>query len=156
MIVFPLLCLNKENCSMLWLGERYRIVMKKRLEPFWISQTRHSSSVVKLVLMASGKWPLKYKQTSTFRKLEGWSQLKSLHPSIASLGSSDEIKESKKVSLRQKMSNWWTFKKAEICERMDKSSTQILFKFQWQTDKELLDPLDPELASISHDGMMMQ
>ena len=59
MIVSSHLCLNKENCSMLWLGERYRTVMKKGLEPFWISQTRHLSNAVKLGLITSGKWSLK-------------------------------------------------------------------------------------------------
>ena len=54
-------------------------------------------------------------------------------PSIASLVSSIaslEIEESEKVSVRQKISNLWAFKKAEICESSEKSSTQILFKFQ--------------------------
>ena len=142
MIVSSHLCLNKENCSMLWLGERYKIVMKSRLEPFWISQTTHSSSVVNLGLIANGKWSLKYKPTPPLRNLEAWSQRKSFHPSIASLVSSIaslEIEESKKVSVRQKNSSLWGFKKAEICESSEKS-TQILFKFQWQKDKELLHP----------------
>ena len=101
MIVSSHRCLNKENYSLLWLGEWYKAVKKKRLEPFWISQTRHSSSVVNSGLRASGKWSLKYKQTPPFCKLEGWSQQKSLYPSTASFGSSDEIEESKKVSVRQ-------------------------------------------------------
>ena len=53
-------------------------------------------------LITSGKWSLKYKQTPPLRKLEGCSQPKSLYTSIGSLGSSDEIEESKKVSVRQK------------------------------------------------------
>ena len=36
MIVSSHLCLNKENCSMLWLGGQCRIVKKKRLEPVWV------------------------------------------------------------------------------------------------------------------------
>ena len=156
MIVSSHLCLNKENCSMLWLGERYRAVKKKRLESFWISQTRHSSSVVKSGIRASSRWSLKYKQTASLRKLEGWLQPKCLYPSIASLGSSDEIEESKKVSVRQKISNWWTFKKAEICESFKKASTHILFKFQWQTDRELLHPPGARAASISYECIMMQ
>ena len=156
MIVSSHRCLDKENCSILWLGERYKIVKKKRLEAFWISQARHSSSVVKLGLRASGKWSLKYKQTPPFCKLEGWSQRTSFYPSIASFGSSHEIEESKKVSVRQEISNWWTFKKAKICESLENSSTHILFKFQWQTDKEHLHPPGQGLASISHDCMMMQ
>ena len=108
------LCLNKENCSMFWLGERYRTVIKKRLEPFWISQTRHSSSVVKLGLIANGKWSLKYRQTPPLRKLEGSLQRKSLHSSIVSPGSSDEIEDSKKVSVRQKISHWWTLKRLKF------------------------------------------
>ena len=126
--------------------------MKNRLNPFWISQTRHSSSVINLSLLASGRWSLKYKQTSLLHILEGWMQRKSLCPSIASLGSFHETKESKKVSVIQKISNQWTFKNAEICE----SFTQTLFKFQWQTDKELVHPPCPGLASIFHDCMMMQ
>ena len=133
MIVSSHLCLNKENCSMLWLGERYRIVMKN-----FEFQTRHLSSVVKLGLIASSKCSLKYKQTPLLGKIEGWSQRKSLYPSIVSRESSDEIEESNRVSVRQKISNWWTFKRAEICESLEKSSTQILFKFQRQTDMELL------------------
>ena len=156
MIVSSHLCLNKENCSMLWLRERYRAVKKKRLEPFWISQTKHSSSVVKSGLRASSRCSLKYKQTASLRKLEGWLQPKCLYPSIASLGSSDEIKESKKFSIRQKISNWWTFKKAEICESLKKSSTRILFKFQWQTDRELLHPPGTRVVSISYECIMMQ
>ena len=68
MIVSSHLCLNKENCLILWLGERYRTVIKKRLKPLWISQTRHSSSAVKLGLITTGKWSLKYKQTPPLRK----------------------------------------------------------------------------------------
>ena len=34
MIVSSHLCFNKENCSMLWLGDRYRTVMKKPLDSF--------------------------------------------------------------------------------------------------------------------------
>ena len=125
MIVSSHRCLNKENCSLLWLGEQYKAVKKKRLEPFWISQTRQSSSVVKSGRRASGNWSLKHKQTPPFRKLEGWSQQKSLYPLIASLGSFEEIEESKKVSVRQKISNWHTFKKTEICESLEKLSTHI-------------------------------
>ena len=156
MIVSSHLSFNKENCLMLWLGERYRTVIKKPLEPFWISQRRDSSSAVKLGLITSRKWSLKYKQTPSLCKLEGWSQRKNFYPSVASLGSSDEIEGSKKVSVRQKISSWWAFKKAEICESLQKSSTQILLKFHWQTDKELFHPPDPGLASISHDCMMIQ
>ena len=87
--------LNKENWAMLWLWELYRTVKKKLSEPFWNSQTRYSSSVVKSGLRASGKLSLKYKQTPPLRKLEGWSHRKSLHPSTARLGSSYEIEESK-------------------------------------------------------------
>ena len=58
--------------------------------------------MVKSGLRASGKWSLKYKQTPPLRKLEGWSQGKSLYPSVASLRSSEEIEESKKVSVRQR------------------------------------------------------
>ena len=134
MIVSSHRCLSKENCSLLWLGEWCKTDKKKRLEPFRIPQTRHSSSVVKSGLRASGKWSLKYKQTPHLHKLEAWLQRKKLYPSIASLGSSDEIEESKKVLVRQEISNWWTFKKAEICESLEKCSTHILFKFQWQTD----------------------
>ena len=94
---------------------------------------------------------LKYKETSLLHMLEGWMQRKSLCPSIASLRSFHETKESKKVSVIQKISNQWTFKNAEICE----SFTQTLFKFQWQTDKELVHPPCPGLASIFHDCMMM-
>ena len=36
MIASSHLCLNKENCSMLWLGGQCRIVKKKRLEPVWV------------------------------------------------------------------------------------------------------------------------
>ena len=63
-IVSSHLYLNKENCSMLWLGERYKTVKKKSLEPFWISHTRHSFSVFKSGLRASSKWSLKWKQTA--------------------------------------------------------------------------------------------
>ena len=63
MIVSSHLCLNKENCYMLWLGERCKTLKKKCLEPFWISQTRHSSSAVKSDLRASGKWSLKSPNT---------------------------------------------------------------------------------------------
>ena len=131
-------------------------LMKKYLEPFWISQTRYSFIVAKLGMIASGKWSLKYKQTPLLCKLEGWSQRKILYPSIDSPGSSDEIRESKKVSIRQKISILWTFKTTEICESLEKSYTKILFKFQWQTDKELLHPPDPGVASVYHDCMMIQ
>ena len=96
MIVSSHRCLDKENCSMLCLGERYKTVKKKRLEAFWISQARHSSSVVKLGLRASGKWSLKYKQTPPFCKLEGWSQRTSFYPSIASFGPPTKSKSLKK------------------------------------------------------------
>ena len=102
--------------------------------------------MVKFGLIASGKWSLKYMQTPSLRKLEGWPQRKSLYPAIASLGSSDEVKESKKVSVRQKVSNWWTFKKAEICESLKKSSTQILFKFQSQTIQGASPPTRPGIG----------
>ena len=36
MIVSSHCCLNKENCSLLWLEKRYKTVKKKSLEPFWI------------------------------------------------------------------------------------------------------------------------
>ena len=58
---------------------------------------------------------LKYKQTPPLRKLEPWSGQKRLPPLIDSLGSFDKIEEFKKVSVRQRISNWWTFKEAEIC-----------------------------------------
>ena len=73
---------------------------------------------------------LKIQANSTSPEVISMIATEKLYLSIANIGFSDEIKESKEVSVRQEISNQWTFKNVEIFHSLEKSSTQILHKFK--------------------------